>query len=196
LPWIPMSIVGGVLAARFWQDSPSEGSRSAQVMILAFELAASLSATIQTLKRNDAVGRPIPGDTLSRDDRQVRYAYVLGMWHHLYVTGNLVPASQVMFPWALPGVPGFWAYTPPAAGSMKRRLLDEVQQHNLRQLFDDFGKTPPEYIVLVHAYSRASDSTRLSDVPGLDEYIGRHCVYQGDIADDRGKPASVYRCAT
>lgn len=194
LPWIPMAIVGGVLAARFWQDSRAEGSRAAQVLVLALVLAASVSATVQTLKRNDAAGRPIPGDTLSRDDGQLRYAYVLGMWHHLYVTGRLVPASQVMFPWALPGVPAFWAYTPPAPGSVKRRLLDEVQQHNLRQLFDDFARTPPETIVLVHAYSRASDSARLSDVPGLDDYIARHCAYQSEIADDRGKPGSVYRC--
>lgn len=185
--WILASIIGGVALA----DAHAAGGRSTLFAAAAL-LAAALLGLGMTLRQNSGLAQP---DTLaaSLEPSAGRYAYVLGMEPAFYARG-FIPASSVQFPWALPGTPGTWAYRPPAPGSWVYEVLQAQQQRNLAQLYQDFARTPPAYIVTTDLYARSAGSQKYTDVPQLDDYLARHCEHQGDIADSRGHPGHLFAC--
>jgi hypothetical protein len=123
-----------------------------------------------------------------------RYAYVLGTWPDFYVYNGLVPASDVMFPWALPGTPPNWSYTPPQADSWRGRVLRYVQARGIARLFDDFMRTPPSYILVLDDMARQPDSEKVTDVPGFDAYLRERCTYDRTVYDKRRGLARLFRC--
>ena len=124
------------------------------------------------------------------------YGYVLGLWPHFYVYNGLIPASDIMFPWALPGAPVDWWYKLPPAGSLKYKLLTELQAENAKRLLRDFEETPPRYILLLPNTGKGGDIHK-SNVPGLHEYLAEHCTLVRVIGKGarRGvRGSQIYRC--
>jgi len=137
---------------------------------------------------------PAQGQELEADGKG-QFAYVLGMWPTFYVNNGLVPASDVLFPWALAGAPPNFFYSLPPAGSLRHRLFTAARERGERQLLADFGQTPPRYIVVVVDMARAPNSKRVSDVIGLDDYLARQCHRQSDLVGPKGSSAVLFRCA-
>ncbi len=135
-----------------------------------------------------------PENTPMVERAEGAFAYVLGVWPAFYVYNGLVPASDVISPWALPGAPGNWFFTPPAPDSFRGRMLSYVQNRSLPRLFDDFARTPPSYILVLDVMARHGTSGRVTDVPGFDAYLSTHCAYARSITDDKRGLARLYRC--
>lgn len=125
-----------------------------------------------------------------------RVGYVVGMWPKFYVDNRLVPASDVMYPTALPGMPDMWSFRQPPAGSRPARMLDWVHPDNLRRLQADFDRTPPELIVVVDGHGKGAGSPRPhSDIQFLDQYIGAHCEPAGRTTPETNyRNGDLYRC--
>jgi hypothetical protein len=109
------------------------------------------------------------------DTGGARYAYVQGMWPEFFVANGLIPASEVMYPNALPGTPSFWGFKLPPKGSPKALALARVNADAAAQLMADFARTPPAFIHVVDFVARAPGSQAVTDVPFLNEYLQSHC---------------------
>jgi len=123
------------------------------------------------------------------------FAYVLGMRPSFYAYNGLIPASDVLYPWALRGAPQNSFFSPPPVGSARARGLAWAQEQATAALFADFHRTPPRYILVVWSMARSADSRRVSDVPGFDEYLQEACVYLQDVGASDKKDASLYQCS-
>jgi hypothetical protein len=133
----------------------------------------------------DAQVHPVPGS---------RTGWVLGMWPEFYVHRGLVPASSVLYPWALPGAPANPLYRKPAPGTPAAIALRSVQDRNLHQLYTDFASTRPDVLAIVEPLARAPESSSLTDVPGLELWIAAHCRPLGRALDGNGRPAQLFDC--
>lgn len=116
------------------------------------------------------------------------------MWHEFYVHRGLIPASNVLYPWALPGTPGNPLFRRPAADTKEGRALAALQARKLAELFQDFAATPPDVLAVIEPLARAADSDRVTDVPGLKSWIDAHCRPMGRTKDGNGRPAALYDC--
>ena len=128
------------------------------------------------------------------DAARGEFAYVLGMRPGFYAYNGLIPASDVLFPWALTGAPANFFFTPPPPGSARALGLAWAQQQASEALFADFRQTPPRHIIVIRDMARAADSKRISDVPGFDEYLHEACVYIQEVGPSDKTDASLYRC--
>jgi hypothetical protein len=124
------------------------------------------------------------------------FGYVLGTWPNFYFYNGLIPATAVQFPWALPGTPGNWHSALPDPASLRGRLLARLQERNLRILLADFQNTPPRYILVMEKMARRTGSTRVTDVPGLEDYLHERCAYSSPISGPRTGPGLLYQCET
>lgn len=180
-------LAGGLLAT-------AASASATRQLACATLLAATLLAFAQTTVHNN--GKQRTGVAVeSLDPARGRFLYVLGMEPGYYARG-FIPASSVQFPWALAGTPETWAYRHPRPESSVQRWLAAQQQRNLQQLYADFARTPPAYIVVIDLYARSAASKRTTDVPGFDDYLARHCERIGPAADTRGNPGHLFACAT
>lgn len=137
---------------------------------------------------------------LSAQDREPsaggrQHAYVLGMWPGFYVHNGLTPATNVMFPWALPGAPPNGMYGPPAAGTTRAAILAWAHRHMEAAIEDDFRRTPPRFIVLVHEMSRSPDSDRTTDVVVISRYLAQHCRFDRPLTAPNELNGSLFRCS-
>lgn len=193
--WILMAVLGGIVIGELGEmslDGPPRAARFLAAGLVTFALVSAATSWYSNGGRNKAVKLDRPEAFIK--DGHGQYAYVLGMWPSFYVYNDLVPASRVLFPWALPGTPGNWAYKPPDSNSVRGHVLAWVHSANLRQLFEDFRRTPPKYIVVSHDIARYADSTRVADVPGFDAYLLEHCVYIGAAPENLSSAQSLYDC--
>lgn len=124
-----------------------------------------------------------------------QYAYVVGAWPAFFVFNGLLPASEVMYPNALPEARASWAYMPPAIDSLKGRLLRQVQQRNDERLTADFRKTPPSFVFVEDAAGRRPGSAEASDFAGINTYIAAHCVLDRTVSDNPLHIGVLYACA-
>jgi len=192
---ILMAILGGVvisgLAAELPRASPKVVAALCTALITSTVLAAASSWYGNAGK--SSWPRTIPPEWLVEGGRG-QFGYVLGMWPEFYVVNDLIPASSVMFPWALAGTPGNHFYSLPPATSLRGRLLGWSRERGLRSLQADFVHTPPRFIALVESMSRAANSPHQSDVPGMDEYLSAHCGFLRHVTFNQRDGASIYRC--
>lgn len=187
--WALSALLGGALLAE-----ATAADEVARRLASAGLLAAASLALGYTLLHND--GRPLStAHTDVVDPARGRFLYVLGMEPTFYARG-FIPASSVQFPWALPGTPATWAYRPPPPGTALQQRLAAQQQRNLQQLYADFARTPPAYIVIIDPYARREGSPRHADVPGFDEYLAQHCRWVAATQDTRENPGQVFACAS
>lgn len=196
--WTMLAVLAAGLVDDLWRQTADRApQRWALVLVLGF----SSLLTLNTVYRHNAGRETLPltagaAQPSVAGARPGQYAYLLGMpWPDFYVVNGLVPASDVMFPWALPGMPGFWGYTPPSAESRRGRALAALQASNLRKLYDDFKATPPVLIAVMTEFARLPNSPRVADVPGFDEYLRSHCQPQPQsLQDTENKAVLLFRC--
>jgi hypothetical protein len=193
--WLLMAVAAGIAIGQL--AAPLQRSEhwlaagtSAALMSLALLMGLTSWST-----NGKKLGLPnaIDPSSVASEARPGDHAYVLGMMPDFYVYNQLVPASGIQFPWALPGTPASWAYAPPDRLTLRGRALEQMHARNLDRLFEDFRRTPPKYILVMPSFSRSSTSTRVADVPGFDEYLRQHCHYTSTQAGRYGDH-ELYRC--
>ena len=193
--WAVMAILAGTVKGDVWPRSGESNLQTVACQSVAILVSNVLSVGSSW---NTNGGRGSITESTSSvplvEQRGNGFAYVLGTWPDFYVYNGLVPASDVMFPWALPGAPGNWAFTPPPPDSWRGRALTFVQARSIGKLFDDFSRTRPEHIVVLDDMARHPGSAQVTDVPGFDAYLQQRCVYQRTLTDRRRGLAKVYRC--
>ncbi len=196
-----MSVVGGVVLAEL-------GTRMSAAMPAASPYLTAGLVTSAVLMANTSWSRS--GENLAAEQNPLanvesvggtnnesrgQFAYVLGMAPAFYAANGLIPASNLMFPWAIEGMPNSAMYHQPPPETRKGRMLAWAHQQNQGKLWADFARTPPRYILVVQPMARGPNSKRISDVPGFDEYIHEHCRYVRDSALTPRWPTSLYSCA-
>lgn len=192
--WMLLSVMAGVFVQRVAEHA--SGSRrlvagiAAALVVPAAMMAATSWYTSGGKAKSIGTRAPPPLIASARGE----YAYALGSWPDFYFSSGLIPASNVLFPWALPGAPRNWAYTPPDPQSAKGRWLARVQARGAEQLMQDFARTPPSYIVVSHKMARAPGSQRITDVRVLDDYLQLHCSLIGPAPENLGSAQSLFGC--
>ncbi len=194
--WMLLSVMAGVLVQRV-ADVQSTSRRLAAGLAAAMVLPAAMMAatswyTSGGKAKNLNLGAPVPLVAGAKGE----YGYVLGTWPDFYFSSGLIPASNVLFPWSLPGAPANWSYAPPDPASLKGRWLAAVHDQSVRKLMSDFARTPPSYIVVSHDMARAPGSHRVTDVLVFDDYLRQHCSYLRPAPENLGSAQSLYGCNT
>jgi hypothetical protein len=192
--WTVMAVLAGVAIGDVW--TRFRASSPAVVLYLGLGLLASavLSAASAWHTNGGRGNIGQGGADAPAVDGRGRFGYVLGTWPDFYVYNSLVPASDVMFPWALPGTPASWVYNAPAPDSLRGRMLTLVHSRSHPKLFDDFKRTPPSYILVLDDMARDPGSIRVTDVPGFDEYLQQRCIFMKTSHDARRGAAKLFRC--
>ncbi len=193
--WILMAILGGIVIGELEEmsfDGPRRGARFLAAGIVTFSLVSAATSWYSNGGRNKATTLDRPEAFIN--DGRGQYAYVLGMWPSFYVYNDLVPASRILFPWALPGNPVNWAYKPPGPNSVRGQVLTRLHSANLQQLFEDFRHTPPKYIIVSHKITKPGGLSQATEVPGFDAYLLEHCVYKGEAPEYLSLGQSLYNC--
>lgn len=123
-----------------------------------------------------------------------QFAYVVGVWPAFYVVNGLIPASNVMYPSALPGSPAGWNYTPPHPDTLFGKRLLALQSNNARQLIDDFRSTPPRLVLVIDGDARAPLSTRSTDIDVVATYLSANCRPQARVSGTEREAGTLYAC--
>lgn len=198
--WVLLSILAGVAFGDLWKGLVA--TRPPQAVMLGMLLSGFACAGLLHTWYHNAGHDSQPVGAFGQptiEGVRGQYGYVLGMpWPSFYTDNGLIPASDLLFPWALPGMPKFGLYTPPPPESARGQRLAKIQAKNLAQLWKDFAQTPPRYIGVVDGVANAPGSPRVADVPGFDEYLQAHCSYFKTMTRERlehpDRPLVVYRC--
>ena len=176
--WVPMAILGSLVIGDYWPRlyrSAPGGAAAVSMGLLAAALLPAASSWLSNGGRDNIADLRAPRSVLQGSRGE--FGYVLGTWPHFYFYNGLIPATAVQFPWALPGTPGNWHSSLPDPASLRGRLLARLQERNLPILLADFQNTPPRYILVMEKMARRTGSTRVTDVPGLDDYLRERCAY-------------------
>ena len=190
--WVLMSVSAAVAATMFLDTMNRPNPHSVYLTVALLAAFAVVTAGRGIIHSSNAKAL---GDELSEfRGHGPQYAYVLGMWPHFYTQANMIPASNVVFPWALPGIGRFWAFSPPKKDTELANILARTQQRNLEALYRDFALTPPRFIAVSDDIAKSAESTRITDVPAFDNYLQTHCKYLRDVKDDRERPVKIFTC--
>lgn len=163
--WLVAAVLVAIFSAEYWYGADAKGDRGKEYF--AYE--------------------PV-------NSRPGQYAYVVGAWPAFFVFNGLLPASEVMYPNALPGARASWAYLPPAADSLKGKLLSRVQQRNDEQLVKDFRKTPPSYVFVEDAAGRQPGAVEASNFASINAFISAHCVLDRRVSNNPLHIGNLYSC--
>jgi hypothetical protein len=191
-----MAVLGGTVIADVSAKIRSSSSVGG-VAVSALLICASLLMAANSWRTDGGKHSRLPYmRAVSLGDGTGEYGYVLGTSPHFYFVNGLVPASNVMFPWALAGAPEFHYFTLPSTANWRGRAVAEARTRGLDDLMADFRRTPPRYILVVDRMARSASSPRLSDVPGFDEYVAEHCQYLREVNARWRGIARIFRCRT
>ena len=124
-----------------------------------------------------------------------KYAYIAGQWPAFYVFNGLIPASDVMYPTALPGAPASWAFTPPDPSSRKGELLRRLYEYNVPRLLNDFYRTPPSLIFVEDLNANSKPHDQISDINVLNKYILANCKFSKRIEGFFMHEGSLFKCS-
>jgi 4-amino-4-deoxy-L-arabinose transferase-like glycosyltransferase len=191
-----MAVLGGTLiadaSARIRSSSSVTGVGVAAVL-----LCNSLLMAANSWRTDGGKQSRLPYmRAVALGDGRGEYGYVLGTSPQFYFVNGLVPASNVMFPWAVAGAPEFHYFTLPPTATWRGRAVATARARGLDDLMADFRRTPPRYIFVVDKMARSADSPRLADVPGFDEYVADRCRYLREVNGSWRGTARVFRCRT
>jgi len=190
-----MSAVAGVVVAEYIRRFSASSMRDLDSFNMALVVAA-LMITAAAMFGRGGRGSYQPNETESFkvNSGGQKFGYVLGMWPQFYFANHLVPASDVMFPWAVRGTPENSYFTLPAKGTWLARRLEAARERGVRELINDLGQTPPAYVALISDMARAPDSQHLTDVPELAAYLDANCrlLKRHDLSPTRF--AQIFDC--
>ncbi|WP_422013830.1 hypothetical protein [Roseateles sp.] len=191
--FVESAVLAGVVAGRYLTEHGTTPAADA----LGMGWAICGLAVVLTVWFGPA-GRAETGRAFYRFEKlpaaQTRYAYVAGIWPELFVTNGLLPASDVMYPTALPGAPNSWFFTRPDPATLKGRIAIKNFERNAISLMADFKRTPPSYIYVSNDMARSPGQARPTDIPVLADYIDSHCSYLREIVGVKQHAGVIYRC--
>jgi hypothetical protein len=191
-----MAVLGGTLIADMSAKFRASSSVGSATVAIGLVSASLLMAAISWYRDGGKNLNLAFIHTASVGDSAGDYGYVLGTSPHFYFVNGLVPASNVMFPWALAGAPEIHYYTLPSIASRHGLVLAEARARGLQDLMADFRRTPPRYIFVVDKFARSAKSPRLADIPGFDEYVADRCQHLRKVSADWRGSANIFRCRT
>lgn len=191
--FVVAAVLLGVVAGRYLRACEHAPGMDVIGLALAlYGLAAALTVWF------GPAGRADTGRAFYRFEKlpagETKYAYVAGIWPELFIENGLLPASDVIYPTALPGAPKSWFFTPPDPSTRKGRIAAANFQHNARTLMADFQRNPPSYIHVSDEMARSPGQPRPSDIPVLADYIERHCNPFRTIVGSKQHAGVIYRC--
>ena len=192
---VVMAVTSGVLfadAASGWMASNPRAIATFGAVVLVSSILTTASSWRGNGGKQSALLAIDPRPLIERDEGQ--YAYVVGMWPNFYIEHGLIPASNVMFPWALLGAPPNHLYTLSPPKSLRGRLLSWARARATSELISDFSRTPPRYIVVVDRLARSPNSLRIVDVPEIDAYLQGRCHRLSDVQTGNHGKGSIFRC--
>lgn len=196
--WLLLAALGGLAWARLARSPASPSASSAALpATLLLVLAALHASQVWWTEGGRRAGRPDAGATPAMTADALagsRTGWVLGMWPEFYVQRGLLPASGILYPWALPGTPDNPLFRRPDPTSPWAPWLASAQARNLAQLYRDFEHTPPDVVALVEPLARHPGSARQADVPGLDRWLMQRCVEAPPLRDGNGRPTRLFDC--
>jgi hypothetical protein len=196
-----MAVVGGAVLAELGTRMSAAMPAASPYLTAGLVASAVLMGNTSWSRNGEELGaeqNPLAtakSVTTRRNETKGQFAYVLGMAPAFYAANGLIPASDLLFPWAIEGMPNSAMYHHPPPETRKGRMLAWAHQQNQGKLWADFARTPPRYILVVHSMARGPNSKQISDAPGFDEYIHAHCQYLRDSALNPRWPSSLYSCA-
>lgn len=192
---IPMAVLAGLCIAEMGRAVQDFLFKNTGFMTAGLVIPSVLMAVSTWYGHN---GKEHSQTALPNDAKLVggrgEYAYVLGTWPGFYVYNGFSPASNVMFPWALPGAPRNGIYQPPPEDSVRGLMLGWAQRHGLEDLRSDFRRTPPRFIVVMHQMARSENSEHIADVPGFDQYLHDYCNHLRELQTSHGRLGSLFQC--
>src|SRR5439155_3826753 len=192
----PMALFCGVIFGDHWSRAWRASSLMASAVIVAIIIGAA-ALTARTWSTNALSNNSIvPPRNLApvQAGPSSRYAYQLGQQVDFYASGRFIPASSLQFVWAFPQTPDIWAYKKPVGDTFIRRLLSQRQAQNVTQLYADFSRTPPSYILLQSNFARVPHSANAVDIPGFQDYLDRHCRFAETTDITTSVSLSLYKC--
>jgi hypothetical protein len=187
--------LAGLLLARLLKCLPTQSGLPLGAMagVLLYALCVALAAWF------GPNARPDTGRSFYRfepvNSSGARYGYVVGIWPEFYTFNHLVPATDVMYPTALPGAPASWMYKAPDPSTPKGRWAAAAFERNAQSLLVDFAKTPPRYIHVANAMARSKDTEAATDIPVLATYIAQHCVQLRVLKGAIQHAGTLYECS-
>jgi hypothetical protein len=192
----PMVLLSGTIFGDWWDHVRQISARAAATFIIVFCVGSMLVATRtwQTNGMRDIEAVPARPIAATPAGASTRYAYEFGEQPDFYAAGHYIPASSIQFPWALPGTPERWSYKRPPSGTFVARMLAADQARNLAQLYADFARTPPSYVMLQSDFVRNPNSPNAIDIPGFQDYLDRHCRLLKQAELRPAVSASLYGC--
>jgi hypothetical protein len=190
---IAASVFLGAAVGRYLQSrEPLDAELVVVVTLLLYGLVVVLTAWF------GPAGRADTGRSFYRFEKlpaaATPYAYVAGIWPEFFVANNLKPASDVMYPTALPDAPNSWFFTQPNPATLKGRVAIDVFNANAEKLLRDFERTPPSYIHVSNEMARSPGQPRPSDIEVLSNYIDKRCSVFRLIEGNKQHAGVVYRC--
>jgi len=192
---VVMAVLGSWFVARCMAALAAQAHGTEAAMAWVLLSAALLNAAHAIRHEGGRLSRThYSSDPARIEGSEGRYGYALAMWPQFYVANGIIPASNVQFPWALPGTPSSWAFVLPARGSRTARMLEKIQQANLRTLMSDFERTPPSHILVAPRYAGGDQATGMTGVPQLNEYIRKNCLYSHSIQGQSLGPGVIFNC--
>ncbi|MBV8502030.1 MAG: hypothetical protein JO006_09950 [Paucibacter sp.] len=196
IPALPMMAVpaGGILVRIGERVGRFEASYGAWTIGSVLLVLSTLSAA-SSWDRNGRtdVMASILGDKLGPQTRGA-YGYVLGMRSSFYAMNELVPASNLQFPWAFEGMPDSIYYHRPPPEKRAGRLLAWAQQSGVQHLLEDFERTPPRYILVVGSVAHMPGAATVTNLPGFDSYLEHHCKLLREHFGEPQRDGLLYDC--
>jgi hypothetical protein len=191
--WTLMAVAAGVLLAALLSRLPTAWAGVGTCGVLVLALLQGVHSWNTTGGQGGA--RDSRAEVPDLPSTRGEYGYVIGNWPAFFVATRLVPASEVMYPNALPGAPSSWAYTPPDPTTPKGARLIAHQERNAVKLAEDFSRTPPRWIMVVAALARAPGSSHITDIKVLDRYIRERCSLDRQVGGGVFTRGQLYACA-
>ena len=194
-----MAPLAGIGVAELSAALFTSGLRNAKALITISLCTPALLMAANSWSRNGSANdkrRPSAEHAVLQGEGRGEHAFVLGIWPSFFVYNDLIPASNLMFPWALVGAPPSSMYGPPPAGSLRASMLHWAQESMEASLIQDFRRTPPRFIAVVSSMARSTTSKQITDVKVINDYLLRHCSFQQHFIGDHDFEGELYRCRT
>jgi hypothetical protein len=192
-----MAALAGIGLAELSRAFLNAGMRNGKAVLSIALITPSLLMTVSTWMKHGGTRDKREASAMHavlKGEGRGEYAYVVGIWPSFYVKNGLIPASNLMFPWALAGAPPSAMYGPPTPGTRRAAMLNWVHRHMEASLLEDFRRSPPRFIAVINGMARSATSKRITDVNVIDDYLLKHCTFRQEIIGDHDFAGELYRC--
>ncbi|MCV2371344.1 hypothetical protein [Roseateles oligotrophus] len=192
-----MAVLAGIGLAELSTALLNAGPRNGKALLSIALITPSLLMAVSTWMNHGGTRNKREASAVNailKGESRGEHAYVVGMWPSFYVKNGLIPASNLMFPWALAGAPPSGMYGPPPPGTRRAAMLNWAHGKMEAALLEDFRRSPPRFIAVINSMARSAGSKRITDVIIINDYLLEHCTFRQEIIGDHEFTGELYRC--